>query len=568
MAPSFLRLAYVELRHRRVREFLAGAQRSSQVQQDVLLAKVRKNADSDFGRAHGFASIRSVADFRRQTPLANYEYHRPYIDRVKQGEVGALFGPDTRLMMFSMTSGSTGNPKFIPITADFLREYRKSWNIWGVNTYRDHKDLLNKKSLQLSSDWQQFFTPSGVPCGGMSGLAAETAPLVSRPIFLLPRALMKIHDHAAKQYAALRLAIAARNLGIIITANPSTLIEFARLADDQRENLIRDVADGTLTAPGDVPQEVRTALRRRFAKRDRARARELERIVEKTGSLHPRDYWPELSVLAVWTGGSVGAYLPRVRDYYGDRPVFRDHGLSASEGRMTTPLEDGTTSGMLDYVTHFYEFIPEAEHGKDNPIVLSSHELERDRNYFIVLTTWSGLYRYQIQDVVRCTGHVGETPLLEFLNKGAYYSSVAGEKLSEYQVVTAVKQAFADLALPLEDFTLAPVWDDPPGYVLLLEPGPHSGREAELAARVEAELSRLNCEYENRLETHRLKPLVILEAPRGAWARFRAERRSRSGNAEQFKHPYLTSDLEFVDKLLNPARAGVSDRRAAAAPAV
>jgi hypothetical protein len=569
MATSLVRLAYVEWRHRRVRQFLAGAQRSSQVQQDVLLAKLRKNADSDFGRAHGFASIRTLAEFRRQMPLADYEYHRPYIERVKQGEIAALFGSDTRLLMFSMTSGSTGNPKFIPITEDFLREYRKSWNTWGVNTYRDHKDLLTKKSLQLSSDWQQFHTPGGVPCGGMSGLAAETAPLVSRPIFLLPRALMKVHDHAAKQYAALRLAIAARNLGIIITANPATLIELARLADAERDNLIRDIADGTLTAPGEVPHDVRTALRRRFAKRDRARARELERIVEATGSLHPRDYWPELSVLAVWTGGSVGAYLPRVRDYYGDA-VFRDHGLSASEGRMTTPLADGTSSGVLDYLTHFYEFIPEAEHGKENPIVLSSHELEQDQNYFIVLTTWSGLYRYQIQDVVRCTGHVGETPLLEFLNKGAYYSSVAGEKLSEYQVVSAVKQAFADLSLPLEDFTLAPIWDEPPGYVLLLEPGPHSGRETELAARVEAELIRLNCEYENRLETHRLKPLVILEAPRGVWARFREERRRRSGNAEQFKHPYLTSDLEFVDKLLSSLHAEAPtitpDRRTASAP--
>ena len=560
------RLAYVEIRNRRVQRFLSETRRSQEVQREVLMAKLRRNAESDFGREHGFASIRTVEDFRRQLPLADYDYFRPYIERVRQGEIGAMFGPGSRLMMFSLTSGSTGNSKYIPITEDFLREYRASWNIWGVRTYRDHKDLLIKKSLQLSSDWRQFFTPGGTPCGGMSGLAAETAPLISRPIFLLPRPLMKIHDHTAKQYTALRLSIASRRVGIIITANPSTLIEFARLADDQRENLIRDIRDGTLTPPTDIPAEVRTAIGKKIARKDKARARELEQIVAQTGHLHPREFWPKLSVLAVWTGGSVGAYLPRVRDYYGDK-TFRDHGLSASEGRMTTPLEDGTSAGLLDYNTHYYEFIPEEEQGSTNPTVLEAHELQPDRNYFIVLTTWSGLYRYQIHDVVRCTGFIGNTPKLEFLNKGAFYSSVAGEKLSEFQVVSAVKQAFAECSLPLEDFTLAPVWDDPPGYLLLLEPGPHSGRERELTARVEANLRRLNCEYDNRLETHRLKPLQLFDIPSGTWADFRARRRQRSGNPEQYKHPYLANSIEFVGQLLNPGQS-TSDTQARPSAAV
>jgi hypothetical protein len=60
-------------------------------------------------------------------------------------------------------------------------------------------------------------------------------------------------------------------------------------------------------------------------------------------------------------GGSVGVYLPRLEEYYG-RPAIRDHGLSASEGRMTIPLRDGTSAGVLEYVNHFFEFIPEEEH--------------------------------------------------------------------------------------------------------------------------------------------------------------------------------------------------------------
>ncbi len=544
----------MQWKNRGVERFLAGAAQCRQVQQNILLEKIRRSADSDFGRKHGLNAIRSVADFRRQIPLTTYEYYRPYIERVKAGDFGAMFNAENRILMFAMTSGSTDSPKYIPVTSAFLKEYRVSWNIWGVRTYRDHSDLIQKKTLQLSSDWQQYFTPGGTACGGISGLAAEQAPRISRPIFLLPKALMKIHDHTAKQYTALRIGLASRDIGIIITANPSTLIEFARLADAQRETLIRDIHDGTLSSTANVDATVREAIRRPVCRRDPRRARELEQIIRRTGALLPRDYWPRLSTLAVWTGGSVGAYLPRVRELYGDT-AFRDHGLSASEGRMTTPFEDGTSAGLLDYTSHYFEFIPEAEHGKDNPIVLEGHELETDRNYFIVLSTSSGLFRYQIHDLVRCVGFHGTTPQLEFLNKGSYYSSVSGEKLSEFQVVSAVKQAFAELTLPFEEFTLAPVWGDPPGYVLLVEPSARLGSEQALTRRVDELLSTMNCEYANRIETHRLRPIVVQRVPAGTWSRIKAEKRARSGNPEQYKHPYLANDVHLVEQLLKTGAA-------------
>ena len=58
-----------------------------------------------------------------------------------------------------------------------------------------------------------------------------------------------------------------------------------------------------------------------------------------------------------------------------------------------------------------------------------------------MLTTAGGLYRYNISDLVRCVGYHGRAPLIEFLNKGAHYSSLTGEKLSEHQVIAAVEAA-------------------------------------------------------------------------------------------------------------------------------
>lgn len=548
------RYAYLFWLYRHVRRFLADTRRGRAVQQEVLLEKIRRNEASEFGRERGFAEIRSVEDFRRRMPVTTYEDYRPYIERVKQGEFGAMFGPCVRLLMFAMTSGTTAEPKYLPVTESFFDEYRRGWNLWGLKLYRDHLDLVRKKTIKLASDWQQTYTPGGTACGNISGLVEQTSPRAGRSRFILPAATIKIHNPRAKHYTALRLALASRRIGLIGTANPSTLVEFARLANAERDRLIRDIHNGTLCREIDVPHAVREALSKRIARRDPRRARELEAIVERTGQLLPRDAWPQLSVVAVWMGGSVGVYLPLVKHYYGEI-ALRDHGLSGSEAHMTIPIEDGTTAGVLEYLHHFFEFIPEEEHESRRPTVLEAHELEVGRNYYILLTTSAGLYRYDIHDVVRCVGYRGEVPLLEFLNKGSHFSSITGEKLTEAQVVAAVGGAMEELGLVPEPFTVAPIMADRLRYVLLLEPGPHAACAEQLVQRIDVRLAASNCEYANRLETGRIEPLSIREIPRGTWAAFRARRISARGNLEEYKHPCLVGDLQFVDRLLENENA-------------
>ncbi len=243
-----------------------------------------------------------------------------------------------------------------------------------------------------------------------------------------------------------------------------------------------------------MPGEVRQALGRRISRKDTARADELEAIVERSGHLVPRDFWPGMQLLAIWTGGSVGAYLPALRDDYGQIPI-RDHGLSASEGRMTIPVADGTAAGILDVTTHFFEFIPESEYGRPDPNVLEAHELEEGKNYYILLTTSSGLTRYNICDVVRCTGFYHSTPLVEFLHKGAHIANLTGEKISESQVVAAVRGATDEMRLCLSHFTVSPVWGNPPKYHLHIEqadiPGAAPRRFAGLAGRQPSQVDQL-----------------------------------------------------------------------------
>ncbi len=560
---SIMRLlgAPVEIRARRLaRAFLDQTHRAAEVQRDLLLRRIARHADSQFGRDHHFGEIRTPADFRRRVPIGSYDRMEPYIDRVRHGDLGALFGPGTEVLMFAMTSGTTNRPKTIPVTRESLRDYREGWTTWGIMAFDAHPAILRyglRPILQLASDWRESVTPAGIPCGAITGLTAHIQNLLVRTTYCMPAVASRIKDIESKYYVALRFSV-YRNLGTIIAANPSTILSMARLGDREKALLIRDLFDGTIDARWDISPEIRRALRLRTRIRHRRAARRLERIVERTGRLLPKDYWPRLDFLSNWMGGTMKAYLRGYPEFFGETPV-RDVGLIASEGRMTIPIEDGTPAGLLDIRYHYFEFIPEDQAESAEPETVEAHELIEGRNYFIVLTTAGGLYRYNISDLVRCVGYRGSTPLIEFLNKGAHYSSLTGEKLSEHQVIAAVQAAQRIAGFTLKSYLLLPSWADPPHYALLVEEDDLTGPAAveRLAAAVEQELRRQNLEYANRQDTRRLGPVHILAIPLGSWAEFQKRRLAKSGGTvEQYKQPHLIPDLGQIDRFLRPETVG------------
>lgn len=535
----------------KVAAYLKAAEDGIGQQRQTLDRVLGLNAESDFSRERGLSPGMTVADFRRAVPVSDFETYRPYVERLKLGDSKALLGRRNKLLMFTLSSGTTAESKFIPITDAFLADYRRGWSMWGIRAFDAHPSIHRLDIVQLSSDYDQFRTAGGIPCGNISGLVSAMQSPIVRSMYTIPQEVMKIGEPDAKYYTALRLSVANPYIGLVMTANPSTLVHLGKMVDHEKESLIRDLADGTLHVADHLPTSVRKSLLRRCRK-DTARAQELEALVHQHGRLAPEHIWPELALVAVWTGGSAGAYLSAMRRYFGNVPV-RDHGLSASEGRMTIPFQDGIPDGLLDVDSHFFEFIPEAEYESEQPVVLQAHELEVDQHYYILLTTTSGLYRYNIRDVVRCCGYHGTTPLLEFLHKGAHISNLTGEKISESQVVTAVRNCLQRLHLDLSYFTLSPFWGEPPLYRLHLEAGdlPHAALASQLATSVDRELAHLNCEYGEKRGTGRLAPLEVLALPEGTWKRFVRHRQSKlGGSVEQYKHPCLSPDVKFSEQLI------------------
>ena len=542
--------------------FYAATQRASQVQSEVLLAKIRRNADSDYGKAHGFERIKCYADFKRQVPQQTYEDFEPYIARLRRGEHHALFGNGQRVRMFALTSGTTGRPKYVPVTDQFLKEFRAGWNAFGIKALFDHQDAFLRPIVQITSRMDERFTEAGIPCGAITGLMAASQKYLVRKYYVTPLCVAHIDDPLARYYAIMRLAVAARDVGFLVTANPATPLRLAETAAEHSQQLVRDIHDGTLCQALDVPGSVRDELAGRL-RPDPGRAAELQRLLDHHGQLLPKHYW-NLGFMCNWTGGTLGLFLSRFKDYFGDTPV-RDIGLIASEGRMSIPVRDHTPAGILDITSNFYEFIPADQVNRANPDCLRCHEVEVGQDYFVLLTNSAGFWRYSIGDQVRVVGFEGQAPIIEFRNKGEHICSMTGEKLTEYQAVTAVNQALDASGLTIKNYVLAPQWDDPPYYVLHVEAAgrPDPQQLGRIRQAVDRRLAELNLEYRSKQHSLRLGPVRIDLLPPGFLdARDRTLSMRYRHNNEQFKHQFLLirpgEDADFPVIEISPQPSAVS----------
>lgn len=383
----------------------AAARDPAAAQSLVLRQILERNSDTEFGRLHQFGDIASEAAYRERVPIRDYEGFRPYVERLLSGATGVLTAQQP--LMLTKTSGTTGTPKLLPVTAESTRlERRLTWQ-WLARSLRDHPRLLNGKIVTITSSAIEEKSPV-LPVGSASGVIAGQAPGFMRRQYAIPPEVAEIKDYDLRYRLAARFALAT-SASFVATPNPSTLIRLAEVAEVEADTIIPAIRDGALGF--DLPDQ--GAIAARLATRLRpqpGRAEQLSRFVARTGRLRPAEYWPDLALIGCWTGGSVGSQLARMRGWYGDQTPVRDLGYIASEGRITIPVADGTPAGIPALNLNYLEFIPEDQLEKSEPTALSVHQLETGQRYAVVLTTRSGLYRYDINDIVEVVGWYARCP--------------------------------------------------------------------------------------------------------------------------------------------------------------
>lgn len=537
----------------RYRGYLAFLRNARDRQRDWLFARIRRCRDTRLGRDHGFAGIRTLSVYRKQVPVTRYDHFAPYIDAVARGDFNALFPPDERVLRFTITTGSTGVPKLNPVTTSWLKEYLNAWNMWGVKTLLDHPAQVGGKILQMAGTWNMGRTPAGIPISMVSALVARYQIPVVRHFYAIPNEVPEIRDPSARYYTILRLSIVQR-IGLIVLMNPGTLLRLAELGNEHRESLIRDVHDGTLSAEFDIPDEIRRQLASRIRRPDPRKARMLAQIVESKGTLYPRDYWSP-PIIGCWLGGTAGYQAKYLHEHFPGSPL-RDLGLVSSEGRHTIPIADDLPAGALLTSANFYEFVPVDEIDKDSPTALEGHELIEGHDYYLLMTTSSGYYRFNIGDIVRCRGFVGQSPLLEFLQKGDRCGDLEGEKVTEHQFVQAAGEAAGALGIRLGYVTAVPMRPlrELPCYVVIVEQGdiPEDGQAQNFLEGVDRGLSATNFLYSARRREQVLGSPRLWRIPTGAWSQYVESEIARRGTGDvQYKHPGLVQDATLLNHFRN-----------------
>ena len=323
--------------------------------------------DTAYGREHHFDVILSATNaddlfrlYRKYVPVNDsFETLRPYVERHKNGEENVLFPgkPD----MYATTSGTTSEPKWIPMTHKYLKDvYGKMSHTWTWNFVRHRNRIFGGHIFPIVGKEVEGYAPDSTLFGSVSGVLVRDIPSVIKKHYTAPASVMSIGDYAARNYTLMRLALQHRDVTLWATANPSTILELMRTVDEFADRLITDIEQGTLDADFDIPQPIRTELEAYMSPRPE-RADELRQIRQQHGQLLPKHYWPWLQYLSTWKCGNTKIYMEKYLDAFDwDRTFYQELGYIATECRFGFALDD-TNESVLFPQFHYYEFVAEDE---------------------------------------------------------------------------------------------------------------------------------------------------------------------------------------------------------------
>jgi len=524
------RLAYHRL--------LAAAAEPRAAQQKALVRILRTLASTELGQTYGYARINTPDELRRSVPVHDYEALRPHIAR--QIATGARVVTATPPVMYARTSGTTGLPKLVPVTADVIATLRHAQRIFS---YVQHCQLgaFRGRLLAIGGALREETLPDGTPIGSATGLIYATMSRWIRHKYVLPAEVFEIDDYELRYAVIARLAVQHRSLSMLATANPSTILRLLEQLEADRSALAVEVAQGGSRLLPRLPAHVAQSVQA-FLKASPRQAH----VLAAAGPLSLAQLWPSLRAVMTWLGAGSATAAAHVRTLLPSSVRMVDAGYVASEvrGTVVVDVERNLALPLLEDV--FFEFVPTDLWDAGERATRLLDELEQGATYRLLVTTLAGLVRYDMNDVVRVTGTIGHTPTFAFVRKGRGVTSITGEKLTEEQINVAIAEVAGDAQVGVLFYVV--VADAvAAGYCAYVEGNTEPQRIVALAAAVDAKLAALNIEYASKRASGRLRPLRIV-ALRSGTSRAYREHCVRNGQREaQFKVLPLrdAADVDF-----------------------
>ena len=508
---------------------------------------LRLSANTVYGREHHFASICKARKpeqlfrlYEKSVQPAEFEAFRPYVERHKKGERNVLI--PGKPLMYATTSGTTSQPKWIPISTTYMKEvYSSMSHIWLDNFARLRPKFLSGGLVVSVAKVVEGYAEDGTIFGSVSGVTARELPGFIRERFVTPSEVYDIKDYSARYYTMMRLAI-AHSVTYIVAPNPSTIMELVHNAEEYFEDYIEDIEKGTLSSKFDIPEKIRAALAPKL-KADPQRADFLRKIKAEHPVPQIKHWWPELQFLSSWKCGNPAIAAAKVSEQLPECCCYQELGFFASECRFGLVLDQGIDTTLFPHY-HFYEFVEESELDKPDPRFYRLHELEQGKRYCIFVTTLSGLFRYNMNDLVEVGGWYHKTPKIHMVQKVNGIVSITGEKLYEKQFIEAVRMAEKETGWKV-NFFIGFANPEDSLYDFYYEFENRTVRKAKarkFTEIVDARLKEMNIEYESKRASNRLKMPETFVLKKNAYDLFKKRSLQEGARDGQFKLVMLLQD--------------------------
>lgn len=423
--------------------FEKAAENPRQSQAALLKRLIAENAETEFGRKHGFSNIGSVTDFQASVPIQSYDGYRPWIAKIIAGEKQVLTQQSP--ICLEQTGGTSKGRKLIPYTADGLESFQRALLAWLADLIRHDPAIMDGRayfSISPASRTARQFAgdiPIGLPNDAAyfgTELAADISQLLVGAL-----TLSGISDFEDWKIATVACLVSCADLSLISVWSPTFLSLILDTFEAAPDSIFRYLHDNPTLA-------------------NEQRLSEIKRSIA-SGRLDTQRLWPNLRLVSAWSdAGSARFATDLAARFPGVK--FQPKGLLATEAVFTFPLAQSAFPVPALRST-FLEF--EDEQGEIHLI----DDVAPGQTYQIIATRPGGLYRYRIGDLVRCEGIFGgagqsedmRLPQFSFQGRSTSGSDMVGEKLTEGFVANCLSQCEAGA-------TILVACDQPSPYYALL----------------------------------------------------------------------------------------------------
>jgi len=470
-------------------------------QREVIFNLVKRAKRTEFGEKYDFKSIDSIQQFQERVPVHTYEDYKLYIDRLLKGEQNVLW--PSEIKWFAKSSGTTNDKsKFIPVSRETLEDTH----------FRGGKDIL----AIYASNYPEtnLFKGKGLTLGGS-------------------HQINKINNESF--YGDLS-AILIENLPFwtYFIKTPSQEIALLSEWEEKMEKITDVTLKENVTSLAGVPSWMLVLIRY---------------ILEKTGKDNLLEIWPNLE-LFTHGGVSFDPYREQYQKLIPTEKMNYMETYNASEGffAIQDRPEQNDMLLMLDYGI-FYEFLPVDELEKPNPKILHIDDVEINKNYAIIITTNSGLWRYMIGDTVTFTSLYPHK--IKISGRTKHFINAFGEEVIVDNAEKALTEASNQTGALIKDYTAAPIFMEEGkkgGHHWLIEFVKMPDDINKFRDILDLTLQKVNSDYEAK----RYKD-ITLDKPELTVAKknlFYNWLKAKGKIGGQNKVPRLANNRKYIDELL------------------